>query len=96
MTTQDYSSTQDCDDAEIDDPELMYGKKHLCVKFTPLNVVKTLEAKHKSLNFIEQKHESKDVQKQKIVYTIIFSLRGYEIEGRASDYSKQRARHEAA
>eukprot|EP00347_Sterkiella_histriomuscorum_P010348 403376650 len=94
--SQDAVSTQDIDDAEIDDPELMYSKKHLCAKYTPLTVVKTLEAKHKNLSFIEQINESKDLVKNKNVYTIIFSIRGFNLEGRATDYSKQRARHEAS
>jgi len=29
-------------DAEIDDPELMYKKKHLCNKFTPLTIISAL------------------------------------------------------
>ena len=44
-------SQPDSDDAEIDDPELMQTKKHLCAKFTPLTVVKSLEGKHKGLSF---------------------------------------------
>jgi hypothetical protein len=38
-------------DAQIDDPELMYKKKHLCNKFTPLTVIGALAGKHKSLSF---------------------------------------------
>lgn len=40
-----------CDDTRIDDPQLMYGKKHLCAKYTPLTIIKSLEGKHKTLSF---------------------------------------------
>ncbi|CDW87208.1 UNKNOWN [Stylonychia lemnae] len=96
MENIDSLSQPDGDDTEIDDPELMQSKKHLCQKFTPLTVVKSLEGKHKNLNFQEHLSESKDTLKNMNVYTIIFSIRGYEFEGRATDYNKQRARQVAA
>jgi len=83
-------------DAELDDPELMFAKKHLCTKFTPLAVVKNLEAKHKELSFQEIFDESKDHAKNQTVYTITFGIKGFNVSGQASDYNKQRARHIAA
>lgn len=47
-------------DAEIDDPELMFAKKHLCAKFTPLSMVSSLQGKHKNLCIQEHIDEKKD------------------------------------
>lgn len=47
-------------DAEIDDPELMTTKKHLCGKFSPLTIITALQGKHKNLSFQESISEKKD------------------------------------
>ena len=101
MMSQEVKPSQDEDpssakDADLDDPELMFAKKHLCTKYTPLTVVKSLEAKHKELSFQEIIDESKDHSKNQNVYTITFGIKGFDVAAKASDYNKQRARHIAA
>ena len=41
------------EDCEVDDPELMFSKKHLTRKLTPLSVVRLVMDKHKEIEIIE-------------------------------------------
>lgn len=49
-------------DAEIDDLELVYKKKHLCNNYTPLTIISALQGKHKTLSFQESTVESKNTK----------------------------------
>eukprot|EP00347_Sterkiella_histriomuscorum_P012588 403367994 len=81
------------EDAKIDDVDLMYGKKHLCQKYTPLTIIKSLEGKHKNLSFQENISESKDLKKNHSIFTVEVSLKGYpKFQGVHVDNNKQRAR----
>ena len=43
-----------------------------------------------------QSKENKDLEKNQLIYTVTFMLKGYDHEGTASEYNKKRAEHMAA
>jgi hypothetical protein len=84
------------EDCEIDDMELMGSKKHLTTRGQPLTVIEGFKGKHKSLSFEETVEKGKDLKTNKDMFTVTWSLKGYQIQGSVADSNKQKARHMAA
>ena len=71
----------------------MTSKKALVAKYTPLQIIRCLESKHKTLKFEESVEEARDKIKNMLYYTVTMSLKGYpSLQGKHADFNKQKAR----
>lgn len=75
---------------------MLTTKNHLTTKSKPLSVIEALKGKHKTLNFEELLEKGKDLKTNKDYFTVTWSLKGYDISGKFTDFNKQTARHSAA
>ena len=73
----DDDAPQNAVDCEIDDIELLAGKKHLVIRGGPLNLIEALKGKHKELGFLELLEPGKDLKNNKAFFTSTWSLKGY-------------------
>ena len=73
----DDDAPQNAVDCEIDDPDLLVGKKHLVIRGGPLNLIEALKGKHKELGFLELLEPGKDLKNNKAFFTSTWSLKGY-------------------
>jgi len=75
--TLDDDAPQNAVDCEIDDIDLLAGKKHLVIRGGPLNLIEALKGKHKELGFLELLEPGKDLKNNKAFFTSTWSLKGY-------------------
>ena len=73
----DDDAPQNAVDSEIDDIDLLAGKKHLVIRGGPLNLIEALKGKHKELGFLELLEPGKDLKNNKAFFTSTWSLKGY-------------------
>jgi len=73
----DDDAPQNAVDCEIDDIDLLAGKKHLVIRGGPLNLIEALKGKHKELGFLELLEPGKDLKNNKGFFTSTWSLKGY-------------------
>jgi hypothetical protein len=80
------------EDAEIDDIELLLSKKHLCMRHSPVSIVKTLMDKHKEVTFEEELSFYKHALLNQLMYVATVQLKETQSFGKAEDINKQKAR----
>jgi len=68
---------QNAVDCEIDDIELLAGKKHLIIRGEPSSLIEALKGKHKELGFLKLEEAGKDLKNNKAFFTCTWSLKGY-------------------